>query len=322
MLSYLTLSYLIFYYLNPCAAALCHPARRKKLKQHKFTLRLSRLPHQLLMQFLSSELGPLPGSSSPAMMLLTRLINTKLTLVVRTTDLPESYTVSGPQSQSQSQVQALGAARAGEPSDALQHGSCMVPAFEVQDYYPSLHRRGLPVVDCYMPSLYTPAAVRTHSVAPSLIRVPDTKNDKFYTELLSKVVLPQQLLESASGSDSGSGSGAGVGAEAGSGPASFGLGVAQVSERAADPKRSTQTQSGRKRGAGAATGAGAGAATGTGTATGAGASGDALEDGQSANPALGPSILLWYLHPLQEPQAAKDRLLEPLLGDLYAPPAF
>jgi len=152
---------------------------RKKLKQHKFTLYLAALTNNMLLQFLASD-------TSRAMMLLCKLINSKLTVVVRAADLPENYSV-GHATQVEGDV------------GALRETSRMIPCFEVRDYIPGMSRKGWPVLDSYMPGLHDKAAVAGYNVSNALVKVPDTKNDPFYTDFVSKVVLPRQLLELASG---------------------------------------------------------------------------------------------------------------------------
>lgn len=152
----------------------------QKLKlSNKLTLYLSGLTNNMLLQFLSSD-------TSRNTLLLGRLINSRLTLVVRAADLPENYNIS--------QVTHVD----GDDLTALRETSNMIPCFYLRDYIPN--RKNLLQVDCYMPGLHDKpaAAAASHNPVGTMVRVPDTKHDKFLTDLIEKVVIPRELRERTS----------------------------------------------------------------------------------------------------------------------------
>ena len=75
-----------------------------------------------------------------------------------------------------------------------------------------MKRASWPVIDCYMPVLCHSTASNTgnkhSSYNTSLIKIPDTKNETFYKELIAKVMIPRLVMESGG---SGSGKDGGVG---------------------------------------------------------------------------------------------------------------
>ena len=86
-----------------------------------------------------------------------------------------------------------------------------------------MKRSSWPVIDCYMPALllnsgsgsgglnpkHNPAAYN-----PALVKVPDTRNDPFYRDLVAKVLIPRAVMESGVGGEGEGGIGAGVGKSA------------------------------------------------------------------------------------------------------------
>ena len=100
---------------------------RKKLKISKFTVYMCKLANNLLLHFLASDVSKHT--------ILSAIINDKIRIVVKHTELPEVYGVPSVT------VGAGGSAVGSRSSPELEFNKagCLIPPFEVDDYVPGMH---------------------------------------------------------------------------------------------------------------------------------------------------------------------------------------
>lgn len=138
----------------------------KKLKQHRFILKLSQLANKLLLNYLNSSLS-FDIYDEDDKQLLRTMVNNKLTISV-------------------------------QPYEVLSNAHS-IPTFELHDYIPGMLRKSWPIVDSYMP-VYNNiinkgiSGKAVECLNTKQIRCPDTKKDPFYHDLVTKLIIPQKVL--------------------------------------------------------------------------------------------------------------------------------
>jgi len=169
----------------------------KKLKQHRFTLKLSQLANKMLVNYLNSTLLSFDMYGADDKQLLRAMVNDKLTIDVQSYDVLPSSSSSSSSGSSNSNT---------------------IPTFELFDYIPGMYRKSRPPVDSYMPvynniinkglATGTGSGSGKECINANQIKCPDTRNDRFYKDLVTKLIIPQQVLGlNAANSTSGGTSG-------------------------------------------------------------------------------------------------------------------